>query len=250
MSSPSRFLSAWLAAACLFAGCTTAELYPEIVANAEKGASHQEPSAVVGCRFLRALSVTEKAGYTSRAGIVYDPGIPAITLLQAKAHSVGGDTLEITSSDQSYRSGRSRGQTLSTMTGNAYQCAGLSPEVERATQPAAARPPIPQSQSETLWSTSIDTRSPDGSRIFAARLKAEQPKSTLDVACHEMNPTARLSGGLWIGDSRVRPLEPPYDDRSEVTLDFLGTRTVSMSMEVNKACRGFAPDSSARPPTA
>src|SRR5262249_44295498 len=79
--------------------CSTAQLHPELVANAAKVRVVRDPSAVAGCKFLSAVSATEEPGYTSRAGIVYDPGTPAITLLQARAHSYGADTVEVTSSD-------------------------------------------------------------------------------------------------------------------------------------------------------
>ncbi len=132
----------WLAAASLAAGCSTAQLRPELVESAAKVRVVSEPAAVASCKLLSAITAT---GYTSRAGIVYDTGTPAITLLQARASSYGANTLELTSNTQSFRYGFS----LTTLTGKAYSC---DSPVSRH-QPAVAKtatpiPPHPSSAAE------------------------------------------------------------------------------------------------------
>ncbi len=132
----------WLAAVALAAGCSSAQLRPELVESAAKVRVVSEPAAVAGCKFLSAIAAT---GYTSKAGIVYDTGTPAITLLQARASSYGANSLELTSNTQSFRYGFS----LTTLTGKAYSCdspvSGHEPAVAKT---AAPIPPHPSSAAE------------------------------------------------------------------------------------------------------
>jgi hypothetical protein len=127
-------------------GCSTASQHPELVAKAAQVRVVQDSAAVDGCTFLRAVTGTEEPGYVSRAGIVYDRGTPAITMLQIAAQFYGADTVQVTSSTQTYSANTTKAQTLTTMTGNAYWCAARK---KPAATVAAIQPNTAQADVET-----------------------------------------------------------------------------------------------------
>jgi hypothetical protein len=132
----------WLAAVSLAAGCSTAQFHPELVASAARVRVVSDREAVSGCKFLSAINAF---GYTSREGIVYGTGTPAITLLQARANSYGANTLELTSNNQSFRHGFS----LTTLTGKAYSCdSPASGHQAAAAKTDTPIPPQPSSAAE------------------------------------------------------------------------------------------------------
>lgn len=173
-------------------GCSTAQLHPELVAAAAKVRVVRDPSAVAGCKFLTAVSATEEPGYTSQSGIVYDPGTPAITLLQARAHTYGGDTVEVTSSDQSFRAGinntAGRARTLTTLTGNAYNCA------------APPNPPTPAADALTGRWDPINVEGKMGDyRFDGAELSAAANKNArLFVICYQLQADKYVKAGFML----------------------------------------------------
>ena len=76
---------AWLAAVFLATGCSSAQLRPELADSAAKVRVVSQPEAVAGCRLLSAVTAS---GYTSRSGIVYDTGTPAITLAASQSRQL------------------------------------------------------------------------------------------------------------------------------------------------------------------
>lgn len=118
--------------------CSTTSTHPELVAKAAQVRVVHDSSQVAGCTFLNSVSGTEEPPYTSRNGlIVYDKGTPAITMLQIAAQAYGADAVEVTNSEKTYRATSARANTLTTLTGNAYRCAGTTPAVVPASRPVA-----------------------------------------------------------------------------------------------------------------
>lgn len=229
----------------LIGTCACVTVTPEQQAVVDKVRVANESGSVSGCQFIRSVTGVERP-----ARWRWEQDVPAITVLQANASAIGGDTVLVTSSATSYRhrayadryGSRARAVSFVTMTGDVYRCSisGAQTRITSAELSKSGLQPPPESDArsttpaelKTGWSTSIDTRARDGSRYIVATLLSEQPGSSLHVSCHEANPTSRLFGSLLIGENRVRPLEPPYEDRSQLTLHFLGKRSVTMSMEV------------------
>jgi hypothetical protein len=104
-------------------GCSTAAQHPELVARVSQVRVVRDPESVRGCSFLRVVSAAEDPGYTTSRGLQLVAGTPAITTLQLRALQAGGDTVEVTNSEQSYRAGAGWARALTTLMGNAYRCA-------------------------------------------------------------------------------------------------------------------------------
>ena len=225
-----RRLVAAVAAGTAF-GCSTAALHPELVARAAQVRVVRDPEAVRRCAFLQSVSATEEPGYTTPNGTTLDAGTPAITILQLRTQLAGGDTVELTSSERTYRAGVSptagRAQTLTTLTGNAYRCA--SPMPQAGSQ--AIKDPQPQTgpASSGRWQPWNNGIAGVG-RASGIQLIADDQRTNLTFVC--LDGAARvLSAGLALGKPAKRDAGPT--DISTVQLRFGGEAATSVPLNRN-----------------
>jgi hypothetical protein len=228
----------WLSLALTYAGCSTATLHPELVAKAAKVRVVREPSAVQGCQFLSSVSATEEPGFMSKSGVLLDPGTPAITLLQIHAFTYGGDTVEVTSSEQSLRAGAGRASTLTTLTGNAYRCVP-PPQSTTASQPEVQ---VPGSVALTgEWKPFAGADKMDDLEFAGIILaSANNPSAKLSVSCDQTPAGKAMVGGMWTSRPVVR-----LRDRSQVDIRFDQEQVVQVEMRANsvgKFIQLFEPD--------
>jgi Domain of unknown function (DUF4156) len=220
-----RLVAAVVAGTAGLFGCSTAAMHPELVAEAAQVRVVRDPEAVRGCAFLQAISATQEPGYTTTGGLPLDAGTPAITMLQLRAQQAGGDTVEVTNSEKTYRAGGTRAQTLTTLTGNVYRCAQTVAQVPASTAAAKTDAPSPVATSSTGWQPWTDTNS-EGKRVSGILVVAGDGRTNLSFACLEASRDGALSAAIAIGRPSKRNTGEP--DASTVQLRFDGEPPASI----------------------
>lgn len=187
----------WPVALASVIGCSTAATHPELVARVSQVRIVRDSEAIRGCSFLRAVSATEEPGFTTSSGIVLDAGTPAITMLQLRVQQAGGDTVEVTNSEQTFRAASNRNagraQTLTTLTGNAYRCGEARPAATSNASADARR--LTTAARSRGWEAFTAPHDPSDSGILAI---ADDGHTNFRFGCLQSESGPLLYAGLVI----------------------------------------------------
>lgn len=206
-------------------GCSTAAQHPELVARVSQVRVVRDPESVRGCSFLRAVSATEDPGYTTSRGLQLVAGTPAITTLQLRALQAGGDAVEVTNSERTYRAGGTRAQTLTTLTGNAYRCAQGVGQASTSSAPSRPEQGPSTAVSSGSWHPLNDTNT-EGRPVSGILVVANDGRTNLSFVCHDAARGRVLSAGIAIGRS-AKP-NSGAQETATIQLRFDGEAAISI----------------------
>jgi hypothetical protein len=243
MRARARRRPAWAAivVAVIAAGCSTNSMHPDLVARASKVRVVSDPEAVRGCTFLRSVTAREEPGFTTSRGLVLDPGVPAMTLLQAYAQIAGADTLEVANTERAYTAAANqnvgRARTLTTLTGNAYQC---SQAVSQASLPTENKPepgPSADRLQENLGGWGPQNWEREGSKMVGI-LQSAAPdfKPLLFFGCLSDAARTRLAAALFTKQALRR--EANGNSTVQVRLDSQPATPISLFLSANEVRYG------------